>query len=259
MYYRSHFITGSTDTKLLNMNFDLVSPDSKAVAAIIISITGFYFYHFITGSKKISHYFKRKYFDQECQIKRILFNKIAGLIFFGILPSAIFFSFWTIDLNHLGISIQSINKNWIWLIGLPILIIIINYFSARSPDMYDRYPQMRIKNWNFSRFLLSATGWAVYLISYESLFRGILLVSCAEAFGVWPAIAINIAIYSAIHLPNGIKESIGAIPFGFIACWFVLNNGSLLVPIVMHISLSVSTEFFTIRNNPEMSFKKKLK
>ncbi|NOY94895.1 MAG: CPBP family intramembrane metalloprotease [Chlorobi bacterium] len=236
------------------MDFNIQYPETKAVIAISISLISYYCYFYLTSSKRLNHYFVSRYPEASFYIKKILFNKIAGFTFFALIPGIIYSSVWHIDLNQFGVSINKIIENWYWVIGLPLLISLINYFSAKSPDMYYRYPQMRIKNWTVHTFLLSAFGWTIYLIGYEFLFRGILLLSCVEAFGIWPAIAINVSIYSAIHLPNGMKETLGAIPFGLIACLLMLTSGSILIPIIMHISLSVSTEFFTIRYNPEMKF-----
>ncbi|NQU86457.1 MAG: CPBP family intramembrane metalloprotease [Mariniphaga sp.] len=241
------------------MDFQLNYPDSKAVFGIAISIIAYYTYYYLITSEKIEKYFIKKYTGNSFQKKRILFNKLAGLTFLALIPGTLFIIMWEFELNSLGFSFDKIISNWYWLIGLPAIIFIINYFSAKKPDIYLQYPQMRIKSWSIGTFLLSTLGWSLYLISYEFLFRGVLLLSCIEAFGIWPAIAINIAIYSAIHMTNGVKETIGAIPFGLIACLLMVHTGSLLIPIIMHISLSVSTEFFTIRNNPDMEFKKSSK
>ena len=67
--------------------------------------------------------------------------------------------------------------------------------------------------------MLNLLGWAIYLFGYEFLFRGILLFPLAETVGVWPAIAVNIALYSATHIPKGLDETLGAIPLGLVLCW----------------------------------------
>jgi membrane protease YdiL (CAAX protease family) len=236
------------------MNYQLNYPELKAVAAIIITMSCYYIYYFLITSQRINLYFTKKYSGTSFYLHRILFNKLAGFIFFACIPGALCFSLWHTDFSSFGITLKKIVENWYWLVGLPALIYLVNYFSAKNPDVYAHYPQMRIKVWSAGTFLLSSLGWFIYLVGYEFLFRGILLLSCAEAFGLWPAVTINIAIYSAIHLTNGLKETIGAIPFGLIACLLMLYSGTLLIPIAMHISLSMSTEFYTIRNNPDMKF-----
>lgn len=238
------------------MEYQLIYPESKAVFGIAISIIVYYAYYYLITSEWVEQFFTKRYAGDIFQKRRILFNKLAGFSFFAVIPGILYFSLWEFKLGLIGFSFDKIVGNLYWMIGLPALIFTINYFSAKNPDIYLQYPQMRIKSWSIGTFLLSTLGWSLYLVGYEFLFRGILLLSCIEAFGVWPAIAINVAIYSAIHMTNGIKETLGAIPFGLIACLLMVHTGTIFIPIIMHISLSVSTEIFTIHNNPGMEFRK---
>jgi membrane protease YdiL (CAAX protease family) len=238
------------------MDYQLKFPESKAVVAIVITVICYYSYYFLINSKSVTLLFSSRYSGQTFYLKKILFSKLAGFIFFAVVPFFIISLFFSFETSDYGVSISKIVENWYWFFGLPTVIFIISYFSAKNSDIYNIYPQMRFKTWSCTNLLLSTMGWSLYLIAYEFLFRGVLLLSCVEAFGVWPAIAINVAIYSAIHLTNGKKETIGAIPFGLIACLLMLSTGSIVIPIVMHISLSVSTEIFAIKNNPEMQFRK---
>jgi membrane protease YdiL (CAAX protease family) len=101
---------------------------------------------------------------------------------------------------------------------------------------------------------LAAGGWILYLTGYEFLFRGLLLFSCLEAFGMWPAVVINLALYAALHLPKGLKEATAAIPFGALLCYLTLESGSIIPAIIIHSVQAVSCEFFCILRNPDMKF-----
>jgi membrane protease YdiL (CAAX protease family) len=90
------------------------------------------------------------------------------------------------------------------------------------------------------------------------LFRGILLFECYTNFGFWPAVAINVTIYSAIHMVKGKDQTIGALIFGGIACYLTLIQGSILIPIIMHVSLSIFSDYFSIRYNEDLSFIKQI-
>ena len=59
--------------------------------------------------------------------------------------------------------------------------------------------------------LTEGLGWFIYLFGYELLFRGILLFPLVAAIGVWPAIGVNIALYSATHIPKGVEETIDVV------------------------------------------------
>ena len=138
------------------------------------------------------------------------------------------------------------------LAGIIIFILLVSHRSDRSKNSL----QISVKEWNVLSFSFNVLGWLIYLVGYEFLFRGILLSECNRSFGFWPAIAVNIAIYSAIHMVNGKEQAIGSLVFGTIACYFTLTKGTLLIPIFMHISLSTFSDYFSIRFNNELSFKK---
>ncbi len=136
------------------------------------------------------------------------------------------------------------------------LMIAMLLFVNQKVNRRNNSLQIELTNWNIPLFLINTFGWIIYLVGYEFLFRGILLFECYNSFGFWPAIAINIAIYSAIHMVNGKDQTIGALIFGVIACYLTLSRGTILIPIFMHISLSVFSDYFSIRYNDKISFVK---
>ena len=64
-------------------------------------------------------------------------------------------------------------------------------------------------------------GWFLYLFGYEFLFRGVLLIPLIDPLGMWPAIAINIAVYSATHIPKGRRNYRSHL--WWICLWFINN------------------------------------
>jgi membrane protease YdiL (CAAX protease family) len=101
--------------------------------------------------------------------------------------------------------------------------------------------------------IISSLGWIVYLLAYEFLFRGFLLFTCIQSFGIWPAIIINILIYSFAHIPQGLKETAGAIPFGLILCYITILSGTIWPAFILHAVLAISNEWFSIYNNTEIT------
>jgi membrane protease YdiL (CAAX protease family) len=222
--------------------------------AIASTLLGFYGYHFFGHSTIAWNYFSNRFSGDVFQINWILFQKITGGIFMAILPIVFYVLLYHGQLPKFGINAHHLIVNWKWLLATCILIVLLSSRLARSPKLIQQYPQMRINKWTIQRFALSAFGWAAYLMAYEFLFRGLLLYASYQAFGTWPAIVINVAIYSAVHLPKGMGETLGAIPFGILACMLTLNTGTILIPVVAHISLAISMEYFTIKQNPDMFF-----
>jgi membrane protease YdiL (CAAX protease family) len=100
----------------------------------------------------------------------------------------------------------------------------------------------------------NALGWTLYLIGYEFLFRGILLFPLVSEIGVWPAIAINTAMYSATHIPKGLNEAVGAVPLGIVLCLLTLMTGTLWIAIVVHIVMAWANSFSSVFHHPDMTF-----
>ncbi len=222
------------------------------IFAITTTLVGYYAYFFLSHSALMKGFFSRHFSGDSFWLRWVLFQKATGFIFMAFFPALLYLFFFAGKLTDFGISLHHLQVNWKWFVFFLIFFILLNSFLARKTGLMEQYPQMRINIWSKRHFLLSIFGWIIYLLAYEYLFRGLLLFSAYEAFGVWPAIAINVALYSAVHFPKGMGETLGAIPFGVLSCILTLSTGTILIPFIAHVCLAVSMEFFTIKYNPEM-------
>jgi membrane protease YdiL (CAAX protease family) len=158
--------------------------------------------------------------------------------------------------NNFGSDTDYLAKSIIWWIPAAGLIILINYFAARNENHLAQYPQIRVKEWKPGLITLSAISWITYLTGYEFMFRGFLLFSCFESFGYWPAIIINISLYSLVHLPKGLRETLASVFFGFILSYLTILFGSFWFALFVHITLALSSEWFSIAFHPDMTLAK---
>jgi membrane protease YdiL (CAAX protease family) len=137
---------------------------------------------------------------------------------------------------------------------LALIMIPIVSGSARKPEIQEFHPQIRARIWTRKTAVIDASTWAVYLLGYETLFRGVLLFPVAEALGVWVAIAINIALYSATHIPHGKAETIAAVPFGLVLCFLTLYSGTIWIAFLVHLVNALTVSFSAMKYNPEMKY-----
>lgn len=188
--------------------------------------------------------------------KRILFvwRKLSGFLLLAVVPGLTGWLFFRIDPVVSGMVFSGSISLWGWVVLAMIFFTGLNHFNAGKADLQARYPELRLSVWRPSDLVLSASGWLVYLTGYEFLFRGLLLFSCYHYLGLWPAIVINLALYSTLHLPKGLKEAIAAIPFGALLCYLTLESRSILPAIIIHTVQAVSCEIFCMIRNPKMSF-----
>jgi membrane protease YdiL (CAAX protease family) len=231
------------------------SNDIQSFYPIIIALAGFVIYWFISISSKIKERFYSKYDFDKASEKHILFTKYSGLLWMGITPLVL--SLWVLpqySLADYGLTInpETTLTSIAWVLGLAIIIIPVAYFSAKNPKNFANYPQIRAKEWNTSLKIKNALGWAAYLFGYEILFRGILLFPLVAQFGVWPAIAVNVALYSSTHIPKGLDETIGAIPLGIVLSLLTLLTGTIWIAFFVHLTMALTNSFTALKFNPEM-------
>jgi membrane protease YdiL (CAAX protease family) len=236
------------------MNQPLNFSDLKITVVLFTTLIFFYLYHYTANSEFLKNKFKKDN-TNEYEIKLFLSKKILGFLILGVVPGILYFLFLEPEFSFAELfSAQFFPSLKIILILTCIIILIV--FTNQKFNPGRNSLQLNITEWNPLLFGINAFGWIIYLMAYEFLFRGILLFACYDSFGFWPAIAVNVVIYSTIHMINSKEEAIGALIFGAIACYFTLQLGTILIPGFMHIALSLSSDYFSIRLNKNLKFVK---
>jgi membrane protease YdiL (CAAX protease family) len=186
-----------------------------------------------------------------------LIQRYSGFLFLGVLPVAVVMAFHRSSIWEMGLGLGSKWQTLLWTLGLAGLLMITTFFNASKKDNLALYPQIRAAHWSTSLLVHSALSWALYLLAYEVLFRGIFLFTCNAFLGPLPAIALNASLYSFAHLPKGKKETLGAIPFGLLICWITLSTHSLWTALLVHIAMAWSNEWFSLYYQPQMQWRNK--
>lgn len=233
--------------------------DLRISLPLLLTLAFFSIYWFTSKSEKIKKRFYDKYDHDQASFKHIFFTKYFGFISMGILPTILCLVFLPeLTLADLGLTFiyKTAQFSIFWILGLSILIIPLVYFSAKKPKNLLNYPQIRAKVWTKKMIFINALGWFLYLFGYEFLFRGILLIPLIEPLGMWPAIAINIALYSATHIPKGLDETVGAIPLGFVLCLLTISSGTIWIAFIVHVVMAWTNTFTALKFHPEMNLKK---
>jgi len=232
--------------------------DTRVVVPVFVTLVFFILYWFTAQSKKIkTAFFKQNTADQG-SIKHIFFTKVFGFISMGVVPvSLCLFFIPEVSLAQYGLTFipETALFTFIWTVGLSILVIPLAYFSAKKPKNLQNYPQIRAKLWTRKTLFINLLGWALYLFGYEFLFRGVLFIPLVEPLGVWPAIVINIALYSATHIPKGLDETLGAIPLGLVLCLLTLASGTIWIAFFVHLAMAWTNSLTALKYNTETHLK----
>lgn len=232
---------------------------TRIFVPIVSALVFFVMYWFTAQSEKIKASFYAKNDHDTASVKHIFFTKYFGFIAMGVLPTIVcLIAIPEISLSDYGLTIipETSLFTIVWTVGLCALVIPLASFSARKPKNLVNYPQIRAKNWDNSIYFKNLLGWALYLFGYEFLFRGILFIPLVEPLGIWPAIAINIALYSATHIPKGLDETIGAIPLGLVLCLLTAASGTIWIAFIVHVAMAWTNSLTALKHHPEIHYRK---
>jgi membrane protease YdiL (CAAX protease family) len=209
------------------------------------------------NKKTVKSIFLTHYEETTALTAYFLFEKLSGFVLMGVIP---FFLFSTGNLagspQWAGISLTDPKLSLLYTFVIGVLILVINFIRAGKAQNYNIYPQLRIREWRWSTLLLYNTGWIVYLLGYEYLFRGLLFFSAQAVLSLWESIALNAVLYALAHLPKGKFETLGSLPLGVILCLITWHTGSFWACFFIHIILAVSNSMIALRAHPEMSVRK---
>jgi membrane protease YdiL (CAAX protease family) len=233
------------------MNF---KPDDLRISLIIIgTLVFFYIYHYMAHSAVMEKWIYKNTTGITSELRMFLFRKLSGFIFLGVMPSILYFSMNKGAFARFGFSYTYILDNIFIITGMVTLIAILLFFRHRKNPALNTL-QIKTNRWSSTLMIFDILGWSLYLLAYEFLFRGILLFECNDHFGFLPAVVINVAIYSAIHMVNGKEQAVGAIFFGAVACYLTLHTGTIWIAFFMHIALSGFSDYFSVRMNPAIRY-----
>ena len=221
------------------------------IAALAVASAGFVCYYFLPVTKLV-HIFIG---PEKEETLSILLQRVLGFTIFGIIPWVIIQFAGDTGLNQFGIK-SPVAATWYWAALLSAIVIVMNLLNASQAANLAMYPQVREKEWSLKLLVASALTWILYLTGYEFLFRGFLLFAALPVMGLWPAIALNTAIYMLVHLPKGLKETLGAIPLGVILCYLTVQTGSIWIALMVHIVMALSNEWLSLRAQPGMFVKR---
>jgi membrane protease YdiL (CAAX protease family) len=239
------------------LDFSWHQKDIYTFLPILLSIIFFVIYWFTSKSQNLkSLFFKNAHYDR-ATVNHVTFNRIIGFVSLGILPAIfclIFLPGYTLADYGLTFRTDTALFTLGWTVGLSIFVIPMTYLSAQKTKNLINYPMIRAKIWTNKTIIINILGWILYLFGYEFLFRGILLFPIAEHIGIWPAIAINIALYSATHIPKGLDETIGAMLIGLVLCLLTLTSGTIWIAFLVHVIIALTNSFTAFKFHPEMKY-----
>jgi len=213
----------------------------------------FILYFFMAKRKIILKYLVQPVFPCGSPgVKEFISYKLTGILFTGVLPFVVFVMILRVPPSGIGLVTGRTFQFWYLLVLLVIITAIATFNMSKSKKVQQLSPEMRLNDWFPRHVILSVCAWLIYILGYEYLFRGVLLFLCSEAFGFWPALGINLLLYSLVHLPQGKQIAAGAIPVGVVLCLMSRLTGSFIPAFIIHSFIAVLTDLFSLYHNREV-------
>jgi membrane protease YdiL (CAAX protease family) len=231
--------------------------DQLLLAGLFWSIIGFALYYFTSKQKGPARRLSLRFPSAGTQVIEVVLQRTWGMLFLGVLPAGIIIFGMKAPPATFGLSMQFLEPPPLWSYVIIPLLILMTYFIGSSPANLDQYPQIRSDRWTVGLLSLSASSWVAFLIAYEFMFRGFLLFSSVTVLNPAAAIGLNVAIYALAHFYKGPLEVVGAIPLGIILCYLTLHTGNIWSAVIIHSTMALSHEWFSLKAHPQMKLVRK--
>jgi membrane protease YdiL (CAAX protease family) len=238
-------------------------PGPRLFLFLLLVILSFLVYWFSIESDTLKERFARRWGAETGSQNFFIFNKLWGGLWFGLICTiGAILLFPEFSLEDFGLSLpqsgSAMTQTGIWLVVLIPVMILMGWLGNRNTlrrgGRFNRYPEIRIKHWKGSVLLVHVVFWFLYLFAYELLFRGTLLFILASVIGPWPAVGVNVALYTAVHVPKGRQEAVGALPLGFLLCLITLSTGSIVVAVLAHAAIAIANGLFALHYRSDMGW-----
>lgn len=228
-------------------------PFKVLIVALIWSVAGFTCYYLLSKNDLLARRFRNRFPRLDFHILQVLFQRIWGMIFLGILSALVIKLFLQDPLAAFGFRFEFHRPPpWWTYLSLPLIIAASRYHASSSKNLA-LYPQFRIQKWTPRILLLNGISWIMFLVAYEFLFRGFLLFGALAVMDPQPAVLLNCTLYAVAHLYKGPLETIGAIPLGVLLCYLTILTGNIWTAVVIHSFMALTNESMSIRAHPGMA------
>lgn len=220
----------------------------------IFSVLLFFWLYFFTAKRRLllKYFIQPVFHSWSAGAKEFISYKLTGILFTGVLPFLVFVLILKVPLSGTGLVIGRTFHFWYLLFILIIITALVSFKMSQSIKVQHMSPELKLRDWFPRHVVLSVAAWLLYILGYEFLFRGVLWFLSSEAFGFWPALFINLLLYSIVHIPQGKYVTLGTIPVGAVLCLLSQLTGSFIPAFLIHSLIAVLTDLFTLYHNTEI-------
>lgn len=221
---------------------DFSSLLNEEIVALIIYPLLYLTYYFASDFPIIKKFRNRFGETKDNFEQSVYFRRSLGFVLLGLIPFFVTLFYFQNPLGDYGLGLPS-GEYALWWSLVPLAAVLVVSFALPGNNIdLSYYPEVRKPEWTLKRTVINAAFWAIYLLGYEFALRGMLFYTTLYAYGLWPAIAINSAIYALIHIFKGPKEAFGAFFLGILLCLITYYTNSIWVAFIIHVVMAVAND-----------------
>ena len=232
----------------------LTPSETELIIVFATFALGYTSYYTFARSARIRDWFHGRFGHDAAEIAHTLVSRLIMVVGFGVLPAVLLAVIGRRGLAAYGLTVRWNTPAALVIAALSVVIALVIRFNPGRQKLTAHYPQMRLATWSPREISVNVAGWAAYLFAYELMFRGFLLQSLLP-YGLVLAVAVNTALYVAVHVPKGLSEAIAAVPFGLLLCFLTIEYGTIWAAFILHLVLALANSLVAIAENPEMHYK----
>ncbi|HJW30703.1 MAG TPA: CPBP family intramembrane glutamic endopeptidase [Saprospiraceae bacterium] len=223
--------------------------------SLVVASIGFILWYVLSSSLRLPVRYQIFYDANPPYVNRILRRRTLAVFIYALIPLFILrFTDWVgrPSLEDLNIRFIWNKEVMLYSIAGVLITVILSWLTSSKDSNLEIYPELRIRFWRPRIIILSALTWVIYILAYEFFYRGMLLQSLRFHLNDVTSIAACTALYSLTHYWKLNRVTTSSIVYSVLACWVVIRTDSLIAPILAHLSLALSTEWFSIKYHREM-------
>ena len=225
------------------------------ILCMAIASIGFIIWYYFSSSLRLPIRYQIMYDANPPYVYRILRRRTTATLINGVIPLIIIFCTNLIcrpSWNDLNISFHWNDQVALYSgIGVAV-VLLMSWFSSKSIANLEMYPEIRVRFWRPSILIGSALSWILYIIAYEFFYRGLLLQALLFKLDPIPAIATSTALYSLTHYFKLNRLTFMSIIWSILSSCIVIETGSVLPAVIIHLALCLLVEWFSIKHHQEM-------
>lgn len=137
----------------------------------------------------------------------------------------------------------------LWLLDTAILYVAVLpflYWAAHQPSFHRTYPYLLVSRSGWQGFLLGQAVRLVYMLGWESLFRGYLLFGYSRRAGNAVGITISTIPFVLMHFGKPVPEVWGSIVAGVALGVLALRGRSFLPAAMLHYSVALTLDLLVL-------------